>query len=130
MELSRIYAVALRRLRERKAWSQTELGDRVGLTKSTISKLETGKQTLDAATLSRCLHVSGVTLSAFHRLCETIEQEGKVLHGDEGTAPANERVAPVLESGDGDRLLILHQDVGAVPGSRLKLEVDLYLRPF
>lgn len=125
MELSRIYAVALRRLREWKGWSQTDFGDRVGLTKSTISKPETGKQTLDANTLDRCLEASGVTLSAFHRLCETIEQEGRVLRGEGARVRRTAGGGTPEGAGrDGNRLLILRQEAG----EEVELEVYLKLR--
>lgn len=125
MDVPRIYATAFRRLREWRGWTQEELSRRLGSNKSTVSKLETGKQVIDAALVERCLQAFGISLSTFHRFCEGVAQEERVLreegaHGARPTPPGS----PAAAGRDGDRLLILRQEAG----EEVELEVYLKLR--
>lgn len=126
VRLSRIYALAFRRLRELRGWSQTELGDRMGTTKATVSKIETGKQGLTVDVLEQLLDAVEVDLTMFHRLCQAIrfELETLALDGSRRSARTSSRRAsarrPVLP--------LLRQSLGPLPGSELQLRLDVSLQ--
>lgn len=61
VKLHRWFGGNVRRLRMEKGWSQEELGDKLSLTRASISNIELGRQTVTLetfVTLSRCLRVS------------------------------------------------------------------------
>lgn len=61
--------VIVKALRTRKGWSQEELAEKVHMSRSAISKLETDQQTLDVPTLVRLVQVTNAPEVAVAILC-------------------------------------------------------------
>lgn len=61
--------VIVKALRTRKGWSQEELAEKVHMSRSAISKLETDQQTLDVPTLVRLIQVTNAPEVAVAILC-------------------------------------------------------------
>lgn len=122
----KIYRAAFRRLREFRGFSQTVLAERMGLTKSTVSKIETGKQSLDALALHKMLGALKLSLTTFHRVCESVEDELAALGADtsgiDSEGPPLQRVPDTSE-----RLRLVRHSVGPIPGTNLRLDVEAFL---
>ena len=121
VRLRKIYAEALRRLRTLKGWSQTELGDQIGLTKAAVSKIETCKQSLTSKLIEDFLGCVGVELHVFHRLCEAIELELEVVSAEGRSRRTRQQHRPSPKM----TLPLLRQSLGPVPGSDLRLNVEV-----
>ncbi len=99
-QLSRSFGATIRRLRKARAWSQADLGERLGTSLSTVSKLENGRTTTNLdhlALLARAFDTTPDALLAGH----ADAREGQVLAairaGD--TAGAVEALAEALGVG-------------------------------
>lgn len=58
----------IKRLRKEKGWTQPQLASRVGIHQSNITRLERGKQNLDAENLKAVAHALGRTVTQLHAL--------------------------------------------------------------
>ena len=54
----------VRRERARRGWSQQDLANRVGVSRTFVSQLESGKPTVELSLVLRVMHALGVQLTA------------------------------------------------------------------
>ncbi|NWL89606.1 XRE family transcriptional regulator [Paenibacillus sp. 79R4] len=69
MKMGLGFGVIVKALRTRKGWSQEELAEKVNMSRSAISKLETDKQILDVPTLMQLIQVTNAPEVVVAILC-------------------------------------------------------------
>jgi transcriptional regulator with XRE-family HTH domain len=87
--LARDLGLRLRQARKRRRMTMEELGERVGVTANTLSKLESGDFTVSFATVLRVLHVLG--LSEDLNLLAAQDPQGRSIQDSTQVAPPRGR---------------------------------------